>query len=65
MSTRTIQLSNEAEARLAELAASTGLSADECLRTRIEAMLLVHDPVYLTESEYVLNKNAELYRRLA
>ena len=65
MSTRTIPLSEEAEERLAELAESTGLSADEFLQSRIEAMLLCHDPVYTKASEYLLTKNAELYRRLA
>jgi hypothetical protein len=61
----TIPLSEERVARLRARAEQTGLSAEEFVRQRIEQLLDQSDEEFRQASEYVLRKNAELYRRLA
>jgi hypothetical protein len=45
--------------------AQAGLAPEEFLRRRVEQMLDWPDEQFRQAAAYVLNKNAELYRRLA
>ena len=65
MSAITIDLPDEHLSRLEEVAARFGLSAEELARIGIEELLARPDEKFESASDYVLNKNAELYRRLA
>jgi antitoxin FitA len=60
-----IPLSDEKRARLQSLADRVGLSAEEFLRRRVEQLLDRPDAAFCEAAEYVLHKNAELYRRLS
>jgi len=65
MTTIAIPLSDERAAQLREWAAQAGLPAEEFLRRRVEQLLDRPDEQFRQASAYVLEKNAELYRRLA
>jgi antitoxin FitA len=65
MTAVTITLSDDRVDRLRELAAQRGLSVEELLRTCVERWLERPDPDFAQAAQYVLHKNAELYRRLA
>ena len=65
MATITISLT---EARLAQLrlrAEQAGISAEEFLRLLVERLLDQPDEQFRQAASYVLQKNAEMYRRLA
>lgn len=62
--TLTIDLGKERYEQLAELARQHGLSAEEFARREID-MMLDRQAAFDRAAEYVLKKNAELYRRLA
>jgi antitoxin FitA len=64
MSSITVPLSDEALARLQETAGQLGVSPEELVRVSIEELLGRPDEAFERAAEYVLNKNAELYRRL-
>jgi antitoxin FitA len=61
----TIPLSDERLAQLRTLAQQTGLTPEEFLRRRVERLLDWPDEEFLRAAGYVLEKNEELYRRLA
>jgi antitoxin FitA len=65
MSTLTITLSEERFARLKEIATRFNVSAEDLARVGIEEMLKQPDEKFTQAVEYLLSKNAELYRRLA
>ncbi len=65
MTSITIQLSDEQLAKLQRWSEQTGLSADEFLRRQVEQLLAGPDDPFQNTAEYVLQKNTELYRRLA
>lgn len=65
MTTISIPLSDEKRARLQDLSDRVGLSAEEFLRRRVELLLDHPDSEFTEAAQYVLQKNAELYRRLA
>jgi hypothetical protein len=65
MTTITIPLSDERVAQLRLRAAEVGLPPEEFLRRRVEQLLDRPDEQFQKASEYLLQKNAELYRRLA
>jgi predicted DNA-binding protein len=65
MTTISIPLSDEKRARLQSLADQAGLSPEEYLRRRVESWLDATDTDFLEAARYVLEKNDELYRRLA
>ena len=65
MTTISIPLSDEKRARLQDLADRMGLSAEEFLLRRVEQLLDRSDTDFAEAAEYVLRKNAELYRRLS
>lgn len=65
MSAITFPLSEEQFDQLRTLAEGAGLSPDELVRAGVEEWLSRPRPDFRTAIEYVLRKNAELYRRLA
>ncbi len=65
MTSITIPLSDERQSRLRDLAAQAGLPPEEFLRLRVDRWLEAPDEAFDKTADYVLQKNAELYRRLA
>ena len=65
MSTLTISLSDEQLKRLQENASLLGTTPEELARAGIEEFLKRPDEAFRNAMEYVLRKNAELYKRLA
>jgi hypothetical protein len=65
MTTVTIPLSEEHLARLRAWAEQAGLAPEEFLRRRVERLLDRPDEEFRRAAAHVLQKNAELYRRLA
>jgi hypothetical protein len=65
MTTITIPLSEERVAQLRIWAEQAGLPPEEFLRRRVEQLLDRPDEQFHRAASYVLQKNAELYRRLA
>ena len=65
MDSITISLSNDRLMKLREKAAHFNVSPEELIRVSIEELLTQPDEALQTAVNYVLKKNAELYRRLA
>ena len=65
MTAVTIPLSEERMAELHLRAEQAGLAPEEFLRRRVEQLLDRPDEPFRQAAAYVLEKNAELYRRLA
>jgi len=65
MSTTTITLSNERLLRLKELANEAKLAPEEFVRAIIDEWLSRPKEEFARAANYVLQKNIELYRRLA
>jgi len=65
MTNISIPLSDERLAQLRQLAQQTGMSPEEFLRRRVERLLDQPDAAFQQAAEHVLQKNADLYRRLA
>ena len=65
MTSITIPLSDERVAQLRVWAEEAGLPPEEFLRRRIEQLLDRPDQQFQKAADYLLQKNAELYRRLA
>jgi len=65
MSTITIPLSDERFERLKALARQVGVPPEELARAGLEDWLSGPREDSVRAAEYVLHKNAELYRRLA
>jgi hypothetical protein len=65
MATLTVPLSDVAFERLQHLAARAGLTPEELGRDILDEWLNRPRPDFAAASEYVLQKNAEFYRRLA
>jgi antitoxin FitA len=61
----TMPLSDERLAQLRTWAEQAGLSPEEFLRRRVEQLLERPDEPFRQAAAHVLQKNAELYRRLA
>lgn len=61
----TVDIAEQRLATLRDLAAESGLSAEEFLRTCIDDWLVRREKDFAQTADYVLRKNAELYRRLA
>lgn len=64
MTSITIALSDEQTLRLNQLAREAGVPPEELLRLNVEEMLSRKDD-FTRAADHVLQKNAELYRRLA
>lgn len=65
MTAITIALSEERLAQLQRRAEQAGLTPEEFLRQRVEQLLDQPDERFHHAAAYVLQKNPELYRRLA
>lgn len=65
MVTIPISVSETGFAKLEAWAAEAGLTPEEYLRLRVEQLLDHPDEEFTHVADYVLKKNAELYRRLA
>jgi hypothetical protein len=65
MHTITITLSNDRLAKLQELAARLHIAPEELARAGVEELLTRPEEACQRAMEYVLKKNADLYRRLA
>lgn len=64
MTTIPIPLTDERLARLRTLAEQAGVSPEEFLRRRVEQLLAEQDEAFRQAADRVLEKNADLYRRL-
>ncbi len=65
MHTITITLSNDRLVKLQEMAARLHISPEELARAGVEELLARPEETCRRATDYVLKKNAELYRRLA
>jgi len=65
MATLTITLSKESLTRLREKAERLHIAPEDLIRISLEELLSRPDEDFQRAVEYVLTKNAELYRRLA
>ncbi|WP_374688539.1 DNA-binding protein [Promineifilum sp.] len=65
MSTITVRLPKERLVELEEVAARFQVSTEDLARIGIEEFLSQPDEVFQSVITYVLQKNAELYRRLS
>ncbi len=65
MTTITIELPSERLQKLQEMAQKFGISMEELVRVSVEDMLTQPEDQFRKAAQYVLKKNAELYKRLA
>jgi predicted transcriptional regulator len=65
MSTLTITLSDDGLAKLREIADRFNIKAEDLARVSIEELLTRPEESFQHAADYILHKNAELYRRLA
>lgn len=65
MTTITIELPSECLQKLQEMAQKFGISTEELVRVSVEDMLTQPEDQFRKAAQYVLRKNAELYKRLA
>ncbi len=65
MDALTISLSNDGLAKLREMADRHGITPEELTRVSIEELLTRPEEEFQRAVDLVLEKNAELYRRLA
>jgi hypothetical protein len=65
MSSITIDISDEQLVRLKEIASRLGISPEDLARVSIVELLAQPEEKFERAADYVLRKNAELYRRLS
>jgi predicted transcriptional regulator len=65
MTTITIELPSERLQKLQEMASKFGVSMEDLVRVSVEDMLTQPEEEFRKAAQYVLKKNAELYKRLA
>jgi antitoxin FitA len=65
MASITIDISDQHLQKLQQLARDNQVSPEDLLRVNIEDWLARHQDEFTQAADYVLKKNAELYRRLA
>jgi hypothetical protein len=65
MSTLTITLSEDRLVKLREIADRFNIKAEDLARVGIEELLTRPEESFQVAVDHILNKNAELYRRLA
>lgn len=65
MASISVTLPNDRLQKLQEIAARLGVTPEDLVRVSIEELLARPDDAFQQAVDYVLNKNAELYRRLA
>ena len=65
METITITMPDNRVGQLKELASDFNVTIEELVRLSVESMLLQPEPTLQQAMNYVLDKNRELYQRLA
>jgi hypothetical protein len=65
MMTLKVELAQETIARVEEAAQKLGITPEQFLRVSVEEMLIRLEQDFLEAAKYVLDKNADLYKRLA
>lgn len=60
-----VNLPDKLAVKVKEAAGKIGISPEEFIKSGVEEKLLLLDSDFRNAIEHVLNKNAELYRRLA
>jgi len=65
MTTLTITLPDDRLAKLREIAERLNITAEDLARVSIEELLTRPEESFQQAADYILHKNAELYRRLA
>ncbi len=65
MTRLTVSISDDRYARLKEVAGQLRVTPEELVAASIEDLLAQPEDAFQAAVEYVLRKNAELYRRLA
>ena len=65
MSTITVTVSDDRLSKLQEIAKRYNISPEDLVRVTIDELVARPDAAFQQVADYVLNKNAELYRRLA
>ncbi|BAY13609.1 DNA-binding protein [Calothrix sp. NIES-2098] len=65
MNTITIKITDEHLLKLQQKATSLGISIEELVLMGVEELLNQPETSFQDAMDYVLNKNAELYKRLA
>ena len=60
-----VNLTDQLAIKVKEAESKIGISPEEFIKSGVEEKLLLLDPDFRNAIEHVLNKNAELYRRLA
>ena len=65
MSSITVNLTDEHLLKLKEIAARLKVSPEDLARMSIEELIAQPEEIFEHAADYVLKKNAELYRRLA
>jgi len=65
MSTITVTVSDDRLAKLKEVAGRFNITAEDLVRVSIDELLSRPEEGFEKAANYVLNKNSELYRRLA
>lgn len=65
MSTLVITLPEDRLRKLEDIARRYGIEPEELVRASVEELIARPEEDFRQALEYVLNKNAELYRRLA
>jgi len=60
-----VNLPDQLAIKVKEAASRIGISPEEFIKSGVEEKLLLLDSDFRNAIEHVLNKNAELYRRLA
>jgi hypothetical protein len=65
MTTITITLSDDRLLKLKETATRLGVSPEDLVRVSVEELLTRPEEAFKRAMDHVLEKNAELYRRLA
>jgi antitoxin FitA len=63
--TISIALGEEQYARLRARAEQAGISPEDLVRREVESLLARSDEELVRDVDYILRKNAELYKRLA
>ncbi len=65
MNTISVSLTDEQMAKLKDIASRLGVSPEDIVRLRIDHILSGRDEKFLEAAARALEKNIELYRRLA
>ncbi|MSP39790.1 MAG: DNA-binding protein [Deltaproteobacteria bacterium] len=65
MSTITVTVSDDRLSKLQEIAKRYNITPEDLVRVTIDELIARPEEAFQQAADYVLNKNSELYRRLA